>query len=521
MTGGATGGPLDGGRRFDRRSTIRAALMTTGSAYVSYVAGLFVTAALARAMGPQDYGVYAYFLWLAGLLGSAYNSGFVSTSIRFISEALGRNRPDQSRAVMGWLRRRYLVGVGIATTGFVLLGPWIRPSTGSQVSLLLMLMAIVGAMSKSAFTLLASFGKGYGRFEVESLTTSVLALINVVGVLVLVFFRVHLLGFAAFFVALCIAHWALGQRLAVRAGIRPSSESLDVDLRQRVGITLRWSVLFALLAAFSASSIETYLLSRYAGSADVAYFSLALSFARAGVTLFIVGISSTVLPVLAHAYGRAETGGAAKLAERAVRYTHLLGMAIAGLGFFLAFPAVRLLYGENYIQTVWILQCIIVAKAFTVSTGVLTALFVANDQQRGRTSILAFTMLVNMGVAFLLVPRFGLVGAVISSVLSGTIDLGIMLVVAAREFGLRLPLNSLLRITACGMVAATPAYVVSRFSHGVVLEIVAAVIFFMIYFPLAFMFGRWELEDMSIFRGAAAKVLQSPRVAKLLEHFRR
>ncbi len=504
--------------RFGRKSTVRAALMTTGSAYISYLAGLITTAALARTLGPGNYGIYAYFVWLTGMLSAIYNSGFGNTSIRFISENLGRGLPDQCRAVMAWLRRRYWVGLGVATIGFVSVGPWLKPDGDSSISVTFLVMVVVAAAAKSGFTMLASFGKGYGRFEIESFTTSALALVNIVGVVALVLDGAGLQAFAGLFVLLCIAHLVLAQLLSVRAGIASSPALLDPEIRSRLAVNLRWSILFALLAAFGASSIEIYLLNRAEGSAAVAYFSLALSFSRAGVNLFIVGISSTVLPILAHAYGKDAAVGAARLARRAMRYAHLLGMSIAGLGFFLAFPAVRVLYGEQYLTSVWILQCIIVAKAFTVSGGVLTALFVANDQQRGRTTILALTLIVNVSVAAALVPNFGLLGAVISSVLSGIFDLTILLVVATREFGLRLPMDSVVRLTACGLAAGIPAYVLARTGGGVAYHITAAGIFCAAYFPLAYAFGGWDSDDLSIMHAAAGRI---PVLSSVVRRFGR
>lgn len=506
------------GNRFGRRSTVRAALMTTGSAYISYLAGLISTAVLARTLGPATYGVYAYFVWLTGLLWAVYNSGFVSTSIRFISENIGRGLPGQSRAVMGWVVRRYLIWMAVATVGFVVAGPWLKPNAEAKISLLLLAMAVFGAMAKSGFTLLASFGKGYGRFEIESVASSVLAVGNVVGVLVLAFYRAPLLGFAVFFLALCVAHLLLARPLAARAGIEISRNGLNPEVAARLSLNWRWSALFALLATFSASSIEIYLLERTVGAAAVAYFSLALAFARAGVNLFIVGISSTVLPVLSHAYGRAAGGGVAKVAPRALRYAHVLGMVIAGLGFFLAFPAIKLLYGGRYLAAVWILQAMVVAKAFTVGGGVLNALFVANDQQRGRTKILAAALVVNIGVAVALVPKYGLSGAVFASVLSGIIDFAIMLAVAVRELELRLPVASLLRLTMCGGFAAIPAYFLVFRGGSVVLHIGAAVAFCCTYVPLALVYGKWDEEDLALMRGFAGRF---PRILALMERFGR
>ena len=491
---------------FGRRWALRAAFMTTGSAYVSYAGGIIGTALLARHLGPQDYGVYAYFVWLCGVLVKLYTAGFGNTAIRFVSEMVGQAQVGQAQGVIHWVHRKYVAGSLLVTALFVFVAPLLKLSSERALSMSLLALAVTGSLAKAYFTLLAAFGKGYGRFEVEAATTSFVAVVNVIGVAALVVFHVPLLGCAVFFVFLCFMHVVVARKLLASTGILGLRGSLSEGVRARLGPHLRWSVVLALLAAVSGNSIETFLLNREVGPSAVAFFALALAFVSAGLNLVLVGASATLLPVLGHAYGREAERGVVRIAGRALGYFQFLGVLIAGVGYFLAFPAVDLFYGERFLEAVWVLQALVVGRGLAVGAGALTAFFVANERQRGRTGILAVTLLFNVAVAVMLVPRYGLAGAVVSSVVTAFADLGIMAVVAVRGFGFEMPWGVLARLCLGGLIAAGLAWQVVGDGGHVVRGIVGASVFAFAYAALTVLLGAWDKEDIVAMRKLGVRI---------------
>jgi O-antigen/teichoic acid export membrane protein len=91
---------------FGRSALMRAALLTTGSTYIAFVLGLLVSVLIARVLGPEDYGRYAYVVWLSGILIMLTNNGLNMTGTKFVSEALGREEPETAARIHGWLLRK-------------------------------------------------------------------------------------------------------------------------------------------------------------------------------------------------------------------------------------------------------------------------------------------------------------------------------------------------------------------------------------------------------------------------------
>jgi O-antigen/teichoic acid export membrane protein len=99
---------------FGRVAAAKAAALMTGSTYISYGLGIVVSALIARALGPTDYGRYAYVVWMSGVLVVIADAAFNTTAIRFISECTGRDEPALARAVHH--RIRGVLWIGIAAT---------------------------------------------------------------------------------------------------------------------------------------------------------------------------------------------------------------------------------------------------------------------------------------------------------------------------------------------------------------------------------------------------------------------
>ncbi len=163
---------------FGKLATAKAALLVTGSTYVSFFFGLLVSAIIARGIGPADFGRYAYVVWLAGILVVVANNGLTSTGLRFISETLGKGANEAAKGIHGWLLRRQHVCVMISLGGFLVSLPLtIPPDWGMPLAVFIGVVA-VSLIAKAYYIFDISAAKGHGQFAVEALSTTVLSGLN-------------------------------------------------------------------------------------------------------------------------------------------------------------------------------------------------------------------------------------------------------------------------------------------------------------------------------------------------------
>ena len=72
-----------------RLAVLRSVTIVSVSSYIEYALGLVVSVWIARALGPADFGRYAFTVWLCGWLITCSNHALTTSSTKFIAEVDG------------------------------------------------------------------------------------------------------------------------------------------------------------------------------------------------------------------------------------------------------------------------------------------------------------------------------------------------------------------------------------------------------------------------------------------------
>ena len=487
------------GQQFSGAAAIRAAMMIMGSTYVTYAVGLLVSIIVARSLGPADFGRYSYVVWVAGILLALGNNGLSTTAIRFMSDLLGRDAPEAARSVHGWLLRRQLLCLALVAVVFALASRHLAPDGWEGPLAWFVLIALVAGLSKAVYIFDASVAKGYGRFDVEAKATVTLSGVNVVAVLLLVYFDAPLLGYLLAFVLVSMGYGLMSSWMLRRGGMVTSAAPLDPALRQRVRGHLFWTVILVLAFTLSNKSIETYLLNATVGPAEVGFFAIAAALSRGGVDLLASGLITVMMPVMAHAFGRGGLEQVNRIMSTALRHCVFLGLMLIGVGLLCSRPGVMLLYGDEYAQVLLPLRVMIVVGGLTLGESAFTALLSTTDNQRLRVVFSALFLGLSVVFAFLLVPRYGLVGAVASYACSRLLATALLWVAVSRMLRLRLPLGAYARLLGSALLAGVVATSLALLMPGLWSELAAGVLFAVLFFAATIAFNAWRSSDVAHF----------------------
>lgn len=476
-------------------SAIGAALLVTGSTYIAFMLGLLASALAARALGPHDFGRYAYVVWLSGVLVVVANNGLTTTAIRFISELRGAGRSDDVSAIHGWLWRRQAAcsaGTIVLLTACL---SFLKPSDWTESLAIFAIVVAVSVFAKSMYLFDVSAAKGHRQFGVEATSSVLLSVLNTLAVLALFLLHLGLLSYLAVFAAISVGYAIAGRVLLRKRGIASSTGPIDAELRQRVGQHLFWTVVLCLIAAFGNRAAETYLLNRLWSAADVGFFAIAVAICRGGAEILSSGLTSVLMPLMAQGYGEAGVDRVKSILAASVRYFSFAGLILAGVGTLWADSLVTLIYGNQYAAAVPVFQVMVIATGLTLSQGAFGAVLSTTDNQRLRAAAAGILVTLAAALALLLVPAYGLRGATASVALGAVITLAVVAVMVTRTVGATLPWRELGRLLAAAAVAAvvagSGAYVVPHplahfaFGVGYVLLLMAASV----------RFGAWTADD--------------------------
>jgi O-antigen/teichoic acid export membrane protein len=487
-----------------REDLLSSALLMTGATYINYGTGILVSLIIARQLGPAQYGQYAYLIWLSGLLVALFNHGTATTAITYISERLGGQDAAGAAAVHGWLKRQRKYSIAIVSLVFLAALPWIKPAGWQSQLALFVCLALVSAVTKSAYIFAISVAKGYGRFSVEAVISNTLSISTLIAVGIAAWVGGPMLLYAGIFVVISMMHAVLAWLLLRRAHMLASEQALEPALHARIKQHLGWTTLLLLVAVFGSKTIETFLLNRVAGAEAVGFFLIAVALTKGGIELLSSGLNSVLMSHMAHAYGaNGEPAVNAVLSDN-VRYFFFLGLLLAGVGFFWAEPVIVLMYGEKFAPAVTVMQILVVTGGLALTDGVFGARLSTTGSQKTRTLIVCGMLVFSAVAASILVPRFGVVGAALSSAGSTLTAFCVIALYTSVRSRVRLPYGALGATAMIALLCAAPAIAIVLWGEGHAAWIAAGTVFAALYIIASLLLRIWTRSDLA----GASKILQ-------------
>lgn len=475
---------------------VRAALLMTGSTYVTYALGLLVSVLIARAIGPEDFGRYSYLVWLSGALVMIANNGLNTTGIRFISECLGLESDESARRVHAWLRRQQWLWMAGVALVFLAVMPYFRPAGWEGGLTLFAAVVLVSMFTKGFYLFDISMAKGHGRFGIEAATTVLMSVLNTLVVAIMFFTGAPLTAYLILFALISTGHMASSGVMLKRAGLRPLPGEIESEVKVRMKAHLIWTMVLTGVAVLGNRSIEIWLLNSLVGPAEVGYFAIAAALTRGGVDLLSSGLSTVLMPVMAHAYGAAGQRGVNSILSDSVRYFQFLGFLLAGSGMLLAPVVVTAMYGAHYEPAIMVLRVMVVVGGLALTEGAFGALLSTTDNQRLRAGFAVMAVSISAIAAIALIPKYGLEGAVIAHAVSRGIIIVAMVAGISRVMALELPKRELYRLTFAALAAGVPAVALSLIWPEWWVSVLASIFYAILFVTGTIWLRAWKAKDI-------------------------
>lgn len=485
---------------------------------IGFVTSLVTSIAIARTLGPTKMGYIIYVTWITGIVSSLGSVGIPVTTRKYMAEFLGGG--DRSTARFIYLRTlliQTLLGA-VATLGAVV---WVFHDAPQdyRIAALLLVLGILPGMSNfvsaqanvAAETLSANLPGSLASTATYFVLTLLAVTLNwgVNGIA----FAMFAMKWADFLVRLIptfrrISSWDSGHA-------HPPA-----DLRTRMMYFAAQSVMGMLLTLIVWDRSELFLLKHL--STDIrqlSFYSVAFNLAER-LLLFPTIFGAAAGASIYAQYGRDRSRLPAMTAASA-RYIALISIPVHVIAVPLAAPVLLVLYGKQYIGALLVasvapLLCL--PKAFL---GPIQSLFESVDRQKYFLVVSVIASFVDIGVAWLLIPAHGALGACIGSGAAQFTAVGLMWAVGIRQYRIQLPWGFLFKIISISAAAAASAYVlVSRLSALPAL-IVGCIIATAVFFTLAYLFKVLEPEDCIRFKvisNACPSAIATP-INYLLDRF--
>ena len=428
---------------------------------ITAVITMITSIAIARDLGPTKMGYMIYVMWIAQIVSGLGGLGIPATTSKYMAEFIGRGDRGTARYIY---IRTMLLQIGLASAATLGIIWWILKDAHADYRLAAVLVVL------SIWPSMVNSISAQANMATEELSTnfpasviSMLFYFLAIGATVVMHWGV--VGVGAAFLGMRLVDFLVRLFPTMRRILAWGSEHIQPDgLRRRMIVFACQSVASMVIALIVWNRSEVILLKYLCSDIrQVAFYSIAFSMADRlllGASIFGSAASTTIFAQ----YGR-DKSRLPSITASSFRYLALTSIPLHFISSALAAPALLLLYGNKYkdaAMVVTLAPLLCLPKAFAAP---VQSLLQSLERQ---THVILATVLagvVDISVAWWLIPAHGAVGACIGSGAAQIMAIGAMWGVGIYLYKVKLPWVLMAKITFISVVAALTAHVVAeRFS---------------------------------------------------------
>ncbi len=440
----------------------------------------------ARALGVEKFGVFSFALAFVSMFSVLTDFGLGQLTAREIARDYNVASRYVSNAVAIKLTATAIVLAVVALT-INLLG---YPKSTVRVVYICSFVII-----DSAFT---SFYRlvfqGFERTVFVALGRALQIVLMTVGLFVLSRGPVSIECYAWFYIGVALAIavfvWSLASLFLVKPGL--SFDLLEWKRMLKAALPFGLAAVLIMFYYWNGST----LLSKMKGDLAVGFYSAPFRLVL-GLTFLSSAFAGATYPVMSRVFVTARQR-LPRVVERSLRYMVVLAVPLGVLGVTLARPIILFLYGANFELSVQVLRVLVWWGAFMYLNSLLGHYFLSVNRPRTVMVQAALSLVVNLVLNLVLIPRLGALGAAVSIAAAEVVGFAFLFVNQLRTSGkvrVTVFLNFVARAFAAAVVIAPIAWLAARWHALAGLSIAL-----LGYFGLLLLFRGVGRDDLDMLR---------------------
>lgn len=430
------------------QSRLTGAISVLGAQAVLLALGYVAHLWIGRVLGPAPYGVYGVVLSLQSIFGLLLTLGVPVAISRFVAQDEAAAKSILKKAL-----RLQLVVAFLVAGLMLILSPFIARLLGDKALLPYLMFSVTVVFCQAFYPLYVQFFSGLHLFSRQALLTTLYAVIKLAGALSLIYF-LHIYGaFAGFLIgglAAAAFGWYWTRHLG---GTRPATFSTR-DIAAFAGLYV-----LVLLGIQILMSLDLFMVKALLKNDVLAgYYNSATTLARISY-LLLQSLGFIVLPSIAKLTKPGESHDeAARFISDTIRYLIALIVPSVALAAATSQSLILLFYSGKYLPAASTLTILMIGLGALAFFQLLTSIVAGAGRPAVCTSITAALLVLSLLLGFMLIPRYGLIGAAWQTTITGLIGLSIMSAYTFRTFRIPVPFRSLTNILVASAVAISCTY---------------------------------------------------------------
>ena len=362
--------------------------------------GFFVIAA--RHMGVELFGVFSFAVAYVTVFGVLADLGLALYVAREVARRPGDAGILVGNAVILRFSASVAVAVLIVLSGFVAGFP---AETRGVLAIFSILVVVNGL-----FLLMTGVFQGFERNYFTALGRVVQTIMLLVGAVILLRFPPRIGPFSWLFAGAAAVSAAVTYVVMVARVVRPALHWRPGALLGMLRSALPMGISAVLVTAYYWNG--SALLASMAGERAVGVFAAPHRLVM-GMAVLGMAFSGAMYPHMSRVFseGRERLPG---ILGRALHYMSLTAVPLAILGVMMAAEAIGVVYGADYAESAPVLRVLALWGCGTYYNSLLANYYYSVNRARFATAQAAVSLAVNVAANFLLIPRYGALGAALA-----------------------------------------------------------------------------------------------------------
>ncbi|MBI5680709.1 MAG: flippase [Methanobacterium sp.] len=456
------------------------------SQIVSYALGFLYVMYSAHYLGAEGFGILSFALGFAGILGIVADFGLSQLTVREVA----RDKSLSNKFLGNALTIKVLLAISILLFTTMMI---IFKNYSPEITYVLYFIVLYNILIAYSQIFYATF-QAYEKMEYQAIGTVLMATIILIGTLIAIYSKWDVVGFASVYLIASLLTFIYTFIICIWKFFLPKIE-FDIGFLKPT-LKEAWPFGITGILVMLYTYIDTVMLSFMQGNEVVGWYNAAYRLIM--VLLFIpVAINIAVYPVMSQFY--VSSRDSLKLIyEKIFKFMLILGLPIGVGTTILAEKIILLIFGTGYTQSIIALQILIWTIVLTFASAAFLRLFESINKQLIITKISVITVLINIILNLILIPKFSYVGSSFATVITELILMTTLFAVSYK-IGYGIPLKKFLKdmtkIIAASIFMGIFLWHFESFNW--IIAMISAVI---LYFGVLYVFKILDEEDMLLIK---------------------
>lgn len=468
---------------------VKGILYLTLSKYYFIVLGYGIYFGLTRILGPEKFGIYSIVISLTSVINAVLITGTIQSVSKFISE-------DEKFAVAvknKALKIQFIIGGTIFLTYFLsakLIALFFKDTTLTFYFRLSSLIII----SYSFYAVFVGYFNGRRRFKIQAFLDMTFSTIKLTLILLFVYLGYSITGaitgfvFAAFIILLISVLLCGFQTTSLSFKAKKIIHFEILIMIFTLIINLLMNVDLFLVKALSSLEVA---------NSSAGYYAAALTIARVPYQA-IISITLVLFPLISRATFIHDKLKTKSYISNAFRYSYMLLFGFVVLISSNSKQIISLLYTDKYLAGGQPLAILAFGFLFFSLFIISTIIISGSGRPKISVGIGVIALLIDIGLNYLLIPKFHLVGAACATTITLFGSFLMCLRYIKRRFGVFMPMSSFLKISTCGIIIYLSAL---PFRVSTLFLLPKLAVLGILYFLLLSIIRELKKEDVRRFKG--------------------